>query len=86
MPTIAEGGLAGYEFDAWFGIFAPGKTARAVVNQINAAIGRIVNVPDVKDRMRVQGVVLKSSTPCRIQQADGGRRRYLQQDRESGGY
>jgi tripartite-type tricarboxylate transporter receptor subunit TctC len=63
VPTIAEAGLAGYEVDAWFGIFAPGRTPRAVVNQINAAIVRIVNVPELKDRMRVQGVVLKSSTP-----------------------
>src|SRR5678815_3605777 len=63
VPTIAEGGLAGYEVDAWFGIFAPGRTPRAVVNQINAALTRIVDVPELKDRMRVQGVVLKSSTP-----------------------
>jgi tripartite-type tricarboxylate transporter receptor subunit TctC len=63
VPTIAEAGLAGYEVDAWFGIFAPGRTPRAVVTQINAAIARIVNVPELKDRMRVQGVVLKSSTP-----------------------
>jgi len=63
VPTIAEAGVTGYDVDGWFGIFAPGKTPRAVVNQINAAIGRIVNVPKIKDRMRVQGVVLKSSTP-----------------------
>ena len=63
VPTIAEAGVTGYDVDGWFGIFAPGKTSRAVVNQINAAIGRIVNVPEIKDRMRVQGVVLKSSTP-----------------------
>ena len=63
VPTIAEAGVTGYDVDGWFGIFAPGKTPRAVVNQINAAIGRIVNVPEIKDRMRVQGVVLKSSTP-----------------------
>ena len=63
VPTIAEAGLAGYEVDAWFGIFAPGRTPRAVVNQINAAVARIVNVPELKDRMRVQGVLLKSSTP-----------------------
>lgn len=63
VPTIAEAGLAGYEFDAWFGIFAPGKTPHAIVRQINAAISRIVNVPELKQRMQVQGVVLKSSTP-----------------------
>ena len=63
VPTIAEAGLAGFEFDAWFGIFAPGRTPRAIVTQINEAISRIVNVPELKERMRLQGVVLKSSTP-----------------------
>ena len=62
VPTIAEGGLAGYEFDSWYGIFAPGKTPRAIVGQINDAIGRIVNVPELRQRMQVQGVTLKSST------------------------
>ena len=63
VPTIAEGGLAGYEFDSWYGIFAPGRTPRAVVGQVNASITRIVNVPELKQRMQVQGVTLKSSTP-----------------------
>ncbi|HEV2009393.1 MAG TPA: tripartite tricarboxylate transporter substrate binding protein [Burkholderiales bacterium] len=63
VPTIAEAALAGFEFDAWFGIFAPGRTPRAIVRQINEAISRIVNVPELKERMRLQGVALKSSTP-----------------------
>ncbi len=63
VPTIAEAGLTGYEFDAWFGIFAPGKTPHAVVKQVNAAVSRIINVPELKQRMQVQGVTLKSSTP-----------------------
>lgn len=63
VPTIAQGGLPGYEFDSWYGIFAPGKTPRAVIGQVNAAVARIVDVPELKERMRVQGVGLKSSTP-----------------------
>jgi tripartite-type tricarboxylate transporter receptor subunit TctC len=63
VPTIAEGGLASYEFDSWYGIFAPGRTPHAIVRQINAAISRIVNVPELKERMRSQGVALRSSTP-----------------------
>jgi tripartite-type tricarboxylate transporter receptor subunit TctC len=63
VPTIAEGGLASYEFDSWYGIFAPGRTPHAIVRQINTAISRIVNVPELKERMRSQGVALRSSTP-----------------------
>ena len=63
VPTIAEAALAGFDFDSWYGLFAPGKTPPAVIRQVNAAVNRIINVPELKERMRSQGVGLKSSTP-----------------------
>jgi tripartite-type tricarboxylate transporter receptor subunit TctC len=63
VPTVAEAGLAGFEHDAWYGIFAPGRASRPVVRQINEAVARVVNLSDLKDRMRIQGVVMKSSSP-----------------------
>jgi tripartite-type tricarboxylate transporter receptor subunit TctC len=63
VPTIAQGGLPGYEVGSWYGIFAPGRTPPAVIAQANAAIARIVNAPELKERMREQGVGLVSSTP-----------------------
>ncbi len=63
VPTIAEAALPGYVFDHWYGLFAPAKTPRAVVNQLSQEIARIVNLPDVKDKITVRGAVVKPSTP-----------------------
>jgi tripartite-type tricarboxylate transporter receptor subunit TctC len=63
VPTVAEAGLADFEHDAWYGIFAPARTPRALVKQINLAIARVVDLRDLKERMQVQGVVMKSSAP-----------------------
>ena len=63
VPTIAEAGLPGYVFDHWYGLFAPAKTPRAVVNQLSQEVARIVNIPDVKDKISARGAVVKPSTP-----------------------
>jgi tripartite-type tricarboxylate transporter receptor subunit TctC len=63
VPTIAEAALPGYVFDHWYGMFAPAKTPRAVVNQLSQEVARIVNLPDVKDKIASRGAVVKPSTP-----------------------
>ena len=50
VPTIAEAGLPGYEFDAgWHGWFAPAKTPPAVLNRIHAEIVKALQVPSVRE-------------------------------------
>ena len=63
VPTIAESGLPGFDYDTWYGIFAPGQTSRAVIGQISKAVAGVVDLPDVKKNMLTQGVVMKSSSP-----------------------
>ena len=62
VPTIAET-LPGYEFQAWFGVFAPAGTPRPVVEQISREIARVVDLPDIKKQFLVQGEEGKGSTP-----------------------
>lgn len=40
IPTVAESGIPGYEFEAWAGILAPGGTPRAIIKQLNAGINQ----------------------------------------------
>jgi tripartite-type tricarboxylate transporter receptor subunit TctC len=63
VPTVAEAALPGYEFQAWFGMFAPGRTPGPVVHQISKEIARIVELPDVAKQMANQGEQGRSSTP-----------------------
>jgi tripartite-type tricarboxylate transporter receptor subunit TctC len=63
LPTIAETGLTGFEYDGWFGVFAPARIARGIVNRLNAEIGRILKLSDVRERILSLGATPKSSTP-----------------------
>jgi len=63
VPTVAEAALPGYEFQAWFGMFAPGGTPRDIVEQLSREVARIVRLPDVAKQMASQGEMPRSSTP-----------------------
>src|SRR4051812_7114289 len=51
LPTIAEAGYAGFEAVGWIGIAAPAKTPPAILEKLNAEMVKIINEPDVKERL-----------------------------------
>ena len=51
LPTIAESGYAGFEAVGWIGIAAPAHTPTAVLDKLNAEMQRMLNEPDVKERL-----------------------------------
>jgi tripartite-type tricarboxylate transporter receptor subunit TctC len=55
VPTVAEAGLPGFVFDFWIGLLAPSKTPKPVLAKLNAEVLRIVNLPEVKERMATLG-------------------------------
>ena len=63
VPTIAEAALPGFEYDGWYGILAPSKTPRAIINKISAEVARILKLPEVADKIVTTGAVPRSSTP-----------------------
>ena len=63
VPTIAEAGVPGFEFDTWYGIFAPAATPRRIVTQLSTEIARVLKLSDVQERFAVRGAVPKPSTP-----------------------
>jgi len=62
LPTIGET-VPGYEATSWFGLLAPAKTPRAVVDKINAAANKALADPTVKTQMDMLGVELIGGTP-----------------------
>jgi len=63
VPTIAESGFPGYELENWYGALAPAGTPRAIVNKLNGEIVKILQTPEVKDRLNSQGFEIRTSTP-----------------------
>lgn len=56
VPTIADSGLPGYQFDSWFGLLGPAGTPTLEVNRINAAMATILKDPVVLARLDKQGI------------------------------
>lgn len=64
IPTIAEGGLPGYEAAQWFGLLVPAGTPSAIVAKLHEAVGRAVADPGLKQRFAQEGAVAApSATP-----------------------
>lgn len=63
LPTMAEFGLVGFEVAGWFGIFAPAKTPRAVINRLSEETRRVLGAPDVRKRLIDLGAEPLGSTP-----------------------
>jgi tripartite-type tricarboxylate transporter receptor subunit TctC len=63
VPTVAEAGLPGFEFDTWYGLFAPAKTPRPLVLRISNEVSRILNAPEVRERFASRGAVPRASSP-----------------------
>lgn len=56
VPTIAESGLPGYQFDSWFGLLGPAATPAAEVSRVNAAMAKVLKDPVVLERLDKQGI------------------------------
>ncbi len=63
LPTLAESGFPGFEVVGWFGWLAPAKTPKVIVDRLSAEIVRILNQPDMKERLLTLGAVPVASTP-----------------------
>jgi tripartite-type tricarboxylate transporter receptor subunit TctC len=63
IPTIAESGVPGFEVSNWFGLSAPAKTPRAVIDRIHAEVVRVLKVPDVRSAFNTAGAEPVGSTP-----------------------
>ena len=63
IPTLAEAGLTGFDRSGWYGMLAPAGTPREIVLKLNAALGAIVNAPDMADALRKQGLEPATGTP-----------------------
>ncbi|HEY1228069.1 MAG TPA: tripartite tricarboxylate transporter substrate binding protein [Ramlibacter sp.] len=63
VPTVAESGLPGFEFNSWFTLVAPAGTPRPVVQSLHAAVQKSLADPEVRDKLNAQGLTPRGTTP-----------------------
>ncbi len=56
LPTLAESGLPGYQFDSWFGLLGPAAVPASEANRINAVISKLLKDPVILERLDKQGI------------------------------
>lgn len=67
LPTIAESGLPGYDYVAWFGVFVAGTTPRALIARIDTLYKQAIADSDTRSRLGVAGITTEPSTPQKFQ-------------------
>jgi tripartite-type tricarboxylate transporter receptor subunit TctC len=63
LPTMAAPGLPGYVFESTQGVWAPAKTPQAVIRRLNQEMVRLVNQPDVKEKLFNNGLEPVGNSP-----------------------
>lgn len=63
VPTLKELGVSGVEVSQWYGLFAPAKTPKAVIMQLNTALNKVLADKDVIKKIEDQGGDVEGSTP-----------------------
>jgi tripartite-type tricarboxylate transporter receptor subunit TctC len=63
VPTVAET-LPGYKYDSWFGVLAPAGTPQPILTKVSEDIAKVLQMPDVRDKMLQQGSIPAPTTPA----------------------
>ena len=63
LPTIAESGVRGFESGTWYAFLAPAGTPTAAIRLLNREISRIVQLPDIREKLAAQGAEPLTGTP-----------------------
>jgi len=66
VPTIAESGVPGFDFNTWMSILAPLNTPKELISRLNAEIIKALAVPDVKERLVSIGFEIDGSSPEKL--------------------
>ena len=66
VPTMAEAGVQGVEMSAWYGIYMPASTPRAVIERVNAEVNKVIAMPETQARLSAIGADLTPLTPAQF--------------------
>ena len=77
MPTVAESGLPGFEFNSWFAMMAPAGTPKPIVARLNAEVQKALADPEVREKLDAQGLTPRGTSPEELGHGDAGAAREI---------
>lgn len=63
VPTFAEAGITGMDYEQWFGVLGPANLPKPIVNALSAAISQVLKMPDVRERLAGMSLDAASGDP-----------------------
>jgi tripartite-type tricarboxylate transporter receptor subunit TctC len=63
LPTVAESGMPGFAFDAWFGMLAPAGVPKPILEKISREVAAAMQSPDVYERLTKSGLEVETNSP-----------------------
>ena len=66
LPAIAEAGLPDFDMTNWYGMLVPAATPRDVIGKLQQEVARILNLPELKERLAADGMTVVGSTPAQF--------------------
>lgn len=70
VPTFAELGIKGFEEVAYYGLFAPAGTPRALLDKWSQALARVLARPDIQERLSAMGITVSHMTGEQLSQRE----------------
>ncbi len=67
IPTVAESGFPGFDVVAWFGLFAPAGTPKAIIERLSAETRAALNSPELRKQLLTVGAEPLGSSPEEFQ-------------------
>ena len=63
VPSINDLGYKGFDANTWFGLAAPAGTPASVIARLNSEVNRVLQMPDVREKIRAEGGDILGGTP-----------------------
>jgi tripartite-type tricarboxylate transporter receptor subunit TctC len=63
IPTVAEGGLPGYESVQWYAVLAPAQTPRNIIAKLHTELVQVLHSPEIKKRFAADAAETVGNTP-----------------------
>jgi tripartite-type tricarboxylate transporter receptor subunit TctC len=67
VPTVAEAAVPDYKYESWFGVMVPAGTPRDIILKVNQDIAKVLQMPDVVEKMTKQGSIPAPTSPEQIE-------------------